>query len=51
MLYGMKRVSMFLTEQQIAALQALAAETGLKIAELVRRLLDQGLEARRETKR
>jgi predicted DNA binding CopG/RHH family protein len=39
----MKRVSVFLTEQQIAALHALAAQTGLKFAELLRRILDAAL--------
>jgi hypothetical protein len=42
----MKRVNIYLTEQQIAALQKLARETGLKFAELVRRLLDEGLQHR-----
>jgi Ribbon-helix-helix protein, copG family len=42
----MKRVNIYLTEQQIAALQQLSLETGLKVAELVRRLIDNALEAR-----
>lgn len=37
---GMKRVSMFFTEQQIAALKRLQKKTGLAIAELVRRAID-----------
>jgi hypothetical protein len=42
-LIRMKRVSVFLTEQQIAALHALAAQTGLKFAELLRRIIDNAL--------
>jgi hypothetical protein len=41
----MKRISVFLTEGQIAALQQGAHETGLKFAELVRRAIDQYLAA------
>jgi hypothetical protein len=44
----MKRVSVFLTEQQIAALHALAAQTGLKFAELLRRIIDEALEEERQ---
>jgi hypothetical protein len=42
----MKRINVYLTEKQIAALQQLSKETGLKFAELVRRLLDEGIAAR-----
>ena len=41
----MKRISVFLTEQQIAALHAWSAATGLRFAELLRRIVDQALEA------
>lgn len=47
----MKRISVFLTEQQIAALKDMAAQTGLKFAELVRRLIDKALEEFRERHR
>lgn len=39
----MKRYSTFLTEYQIAELQAWAAASGLKQAELLRRIIDRGL--------
>jgi len=39
----MKRVALFLTEVQIAALRKAAKRTGLKMAELVRRFIDDGL--------
>lgn len=39
----MKRITLFLTEQQIAAIQAIATSTGLKFAEVLRRLLDTAL--------
>ena len=44
----MKRISVHLTEQQIAALQQLSKETGLKFAELLRRIIDEGISARRK---
>jgi Ribbon-helix-helix protein, copG family len=46
----MKRVNIYLTDQEIAALQQLSQETGLKVAELVRRLIDEGIAAREERK-
>ena len=39
----MKRVSVFLTEQQIAGLQQYAKATGLKFAEVLRRIIDAAL--------
>ena len=39
----MKRVSLFLSESQIAALKKLAKRTGIKASELVRRFIDKGL--------
>jgi Ribbon-helix-helix protein, copG family len=39
----MKRVNIYLTDQEITALQQLSQATGLKVAELVRRLLDEGI--------
>ena len=43
-LAGMKKINLFLTEQQIAAMHALADQRGLGFAEMVRRLLDNALE-------
>jgi len=40
---GMKRISMFLSDSQIAALKKLAKRTGIKMSELVRRFIDEGL--------
>jgi hypothetical protein len=39
----MKRISMFLSDRQIAALKKLAKRTGIKMSELVRRFIDEGL--------
>jgi predicted DNA binding CopG/RHH family protein len=39
----MKRISMFLSESQIAALKKTSKRTGLKVSELVRRFIDEGL--------
>ena len=39
----MKRISMFLSESQIAALKKLSKRSGIKVSELVRRFIDQGL--------
>jgi len=39
----MKRVSMFLSESQIAALKRLSKRTGLKVSELIRRFIDEGM--------
>jgi ribbon-helix-helix protein len=39
----MKRISMFLSDSQIAALRKLAKRTGIKVSELVRRFIDEGL--------
>jgi predicted DNA binding CopG/RHH family protein len=40
----MKRISLHLTEKQLAALKRLKAETGLKVADLIRRAIDYYLE-------
>jgi len=40
----MKRVAFHLTEQQIKKLQKVSKETGLKVAELIRRAIDKFLE-------
>lgn len=37
----MKRTNIFLPEQQRTALQAMAEKTGLTVAELVRRAIDE----------
>jgi hypothetical protein len=39
----MKRISMFLSDSQIAKLKKLAKRTGIKMSELVRRFIDEGL--------
>jgi hypothetical protein len=39
----MKRISMFLSEVQLAALRRLAKKNGIKVSELVRRFIDEGL--------
>jgi hypothetical protein len=39
----MKRISMFLSESQIAALKKASKRTGLKVSELIRRFIDEGL--------
>jgi hypothetical protein len=39
----MKRISMFLSEVQLAALRKLAKRSGIKVSELVRRFIDEGL--------
>lgn len=40
----MKRIHIYLTEEQVAALDVEAAMTGLKRSEIVRRVVDGGLE-------
>jgi predicted DNA-binding protein len=40
---NMKRISMFLSDSQIAKLKKLAKRTGIKMSELVRRFIDEGL--------
>jgi Arc/MetJ-type ribon-helix-helix transcriptional regulator len=42
----MKRINVYLTDQQIAMVEQLVQQTGLKFAELLRRLLDEALQAR-----
>jgi Ribbon-helix-helix domain len=39
----MKRVAMFLTENQIKRLKQVSKTTGLKVSELIRRFIDRGL--------
>jgi Ribbon-helix-helix domain len=39
----MKRTTIMLPEPQIKALQAASKRTGIKIAELIRRFIDEGL--------
>jgi hypothetical protein len=39
----MKRVSLFLSEPQIAALKKLSRRSGIKASELIRRFIDEGL--------
>ena len=46
----MKRISVFLTEEQIIGLQQYAKATGLKLAEVLRRIIDAALEQKRHTR-
>jgi predicted DNA-binding protein len=39
----MKRTTIWLSEQQIAQLQKQAKKTGLTMAELIRRFIDEGI--------
>ena len=39
----MKRISLFLSESQIASLKKLSKRTGIKVSELIRRFVDEGL--------
>jgi hypothetical protein len=39
----MKRISMFLSEPQLLALKKLAKRLGIKVSELIRRFIDEGL--------
>jgi hypothetical protein len=41
--YHMKRISMFFPEVQLAALRKLSKKSGIKVAELVRRFVEEGL--------
>jgi predicted DNA-binding protein len=41
---GMKKFNLYLTEQQKAALDKLHERTGTPIAEILRRMIDAGLE-------
>jgi predicted DNA-binding protein len=42
----MKRTSLFLTERQLERLGRLASKTGIPVAELIRRILDEYLESK-----
>jgi len=42
-IHYMKRISMFLSESQIAKLKKLSKRSGIKMSELVRRFIDEGL--------
>lgn len=42
-IHHMKRVSMFFPEVQLAALRKLSKKSGIKVAELVRRFVEEGL--------
>ena len=44
----MHRTNLFLTEQQIAALKAMAKKTGLSYSELIRRAIDEYLKRHRK---
>jgi hypothetical protein len=40
---AMKRISMFLSEPQLLALKKLSKRVGIKVSELIRRFIDEGL--------
>jgi hypothetical protein len=42
-IYHMKRISMFIPEVQLAALRKLSKKSGIKVSELVRRFVEEGL--------
>ena len=43
MVWGMKRTNIYLTEPSVQKLQAMAKKTGLSVAELIRRAIDDFL--------
>ena len=43
----MKRVNYHLTEEEIARLQSLSGKTGLTVAEIIRRAVDEYLDVRK----
>jgi predicted DNA-binding protein len=50
----MKRTTVWLSDQQVERLAALSKKTGIKTAELIRRLIDGGLDkedGRKESRR
>ena len=46
MLIHMKRTSLFLTERQLERLGKMADKMGIPVAELIRRILDEYIEAK-----
>jgi Ribbon-helix-helix domain len=42
-IHAMKRISTYLSEPQIAALRKLSKHSGIKVSELIRRFIDEGL--------
>jgi predicted DNA binding CopG/RHH family protein len=42
-IHDMKRISMFLSEPQLLALKKLSKRVGIKVSELIRRFIDEGL--------
>ena len=42
------RISVFLNNEQLKKLQAISAETGAPVAELIRRAIDASLQARKK---
>jgi predicted DNA-binding protein len=42
-MYDMKRTTIWLTDPQRSKLKALSRRTGIQIAELIRRFIDEGL--------
>jgi predicted DNA binding CopG/RHH family protein len=47
----MKRICVHLTEHELAALHAIAAKAGLKFAEVLRRIIDKGVDEWRQRQR
>ena len=47
----MKRVNYHLTELQIAVLKKLSEETGISVAELIRRFIDEGIARTKKEKK
>ena len=47
----MKRISVNLTEKQFALLHQIARKTGLKFAEVLRRVIDEALKAQQRQER
>jgi predicted DNA-binding protein len=43
----MKRTTIWLTDQQVKELAKLSKKTGMKQAELIRRFIDDGIEAKK----
>ena len=44
----MKRITVYVTEQEFTALHVMAEARGLKFAEILRRILDKAIEDERE---
>jgi predicted DNA-binding ribbon-helix-helix protein len=47
-IYGMKRTTIFLTDEQVKKLAKVAARKGLNVAQLIRLYVSEGLRRERE---